>query len=188
MDPGFRRGDGEARMVRRSRRSESDRNTHRPHPSRPEDLADAGLVPAERVPALEAVAARYAVAITPAMAELIDPTDPHDPIARQFVPDPAELETRPEESADPIGDDVHAVRSGPDPPLSRPGAPQACAGLRRLLPLLLPPRDGGTRRRAPAAGGARRGAGLHRRPSRGLGGHRLGRRPAGRLAAPHSRR
>ena len=39
--------------------------------------------------ALEQVAARYAVAITPAMAELIDPADPHDPIARQFVPDAA---------------------------------------------------------------------------------------------------
>ena len=36
-----------------------------------------------------AVAARYAVAITPAMADLIDPHDPHDPIARQFVPDAA---------------------------------------------------------------------------------------------------
>ena len=39
--------------------------------------------------ALEQVAARYAVAITPAMADLIDPSDPHDPIARQFVPDRA---------------------------------------------------------------------------------------------------
>jgi lysine 2,3-aminomutase len=71
-----------------------------------------GLVSAERLPALEAVAARYAVAITPAMAELVDPTDPADPIARQFVPDPSELDTRPEELADPIGDDVHEVTPG----------------------------------------------------------------------------
>jgi lysine 2,3-aminomutase len=77
-----------------------------------EALGAAGLVPEDRIAALEDVAARYAVAITPAMAELIDPADPHDPIARQFVPDPAELDTRPEESPDPIGDDVHAVTPG----------------------------------------------------------------------------
>ena len=61
---------------------------------------------------LEAVAARYAVAITPAMAGLIDPDDPNDPIARQFVPDAAELQTTPEERVDPIGDDAHAVSEG----------------------------------------------------------------------------
>ena len=55
----------------------------------PGDLADAGLVGRERLGALQEVAARYAVAITPAIAELIDPSDPHDPIARQFVPDVA---------------------------------------------------------------------------------------------------
>jgi lysine 2,3-aminomutase len=79
---------------------------------RPAKLAAAGLVPESRIAALEQVAARYAVAITPAMAELIDARDPNDPIARQFVPDPAELETQPEESADPIGDDVHEVTPG----------------------------------------------------------------------------
>jgi lysine 2,3-aminomutase len=86
----------------------------RPGPTlrRPEDLARTGLVAADRVPALEAVVARYAVAITPAMAELIDPADARDPIARQFVPEPAELEARPGEDADPIGDDVHAVAPG----------------------------------------------------------------------------
>jgi len=76
------------------------------------DLAGAGLVTDDKLPALEQVAARYAVAITPAMTALIDPSDPHDPIARQFVPDPAELETRPKESADPIGDDAHSPIEG----------------------------------------------------------------------------
>ena len=38
-------------------------------------LAQAGLVPPERLPALEAVAARYAVAITPAMATLASLTE-----------------------------------------------------------------------------------------------------------------
>jgi lysine 2,3-aminomutase len=78
----------------------------------PEALAEAGLVPPERLKPLEDVAARYAVTLTPALAELIDPDDPEDPIARQFIPDPAELETRPEELADPIGDGAHAPARG----------------------------------------------------------------------------
>ncbi|MEZ5995574.1 MAG: lysine-2,3-aminomutase-like protein [Hyphomonadaceae bacterium] len=61
---------------------------------------------------LAAVAARYAVAITPAMEALIDPADPHDPIAAQFRPDVRELETAPDEAADPIGDDAHAPVKG----------------------------------------------------------------------------
>ncbi len=40
---------------------------------RPEDLAARGLVPPAEVAELNEVAARYAVAITPAMAALIDP-------------------------------------------------------------------------------------------------------------------
>lgn len=78
----------------------------------PADLVGAGLVAAERLAPLKHVAARYAVAITPAMADLIDPHDPADPIARQFVPDPAELDERPEERSDPIGDDAHAPVEG----------------------------------------------------------------------------
>jgi len=50
--------------------------------------------------------------VTPAMADLVDPTDPADPIARQFVPDAAELNTRPEELADPIGDAAHSPIPG----------------------------------------------------------------------------
>ncbi|QUD89107.1 lysine-2,3-aminomutase-like protein [Phenylobacterium montanum] len=68
------------------------------------ELADAGLIDADLLPALEKVAQRYALAITPAMAELIDQHDPNDPIARQFAPDEAELTITPEEAADPIGD------------------------------------------------------------------------------------
>jgi lysine 2,3-aminomutase len=76
------------------------------------DLEAAGLTPAEQRAALEKVAAQYAVAITPAMAALIDRADPNDPIARQFVPDAAELTTRPEERDDPIGDDAHSSVPG----------------------------------------------------------------------------
>lgn len=75
-------------------------------------LAQAGLVPPERLAALEAVAARYAVAITPAMAELIDPTNDDDPIARQFVPAPEELVAAPGEDPDPIGDHAHSPVEG----------------------------------------------------------------------------
>jgi len=75
-------------------------------------LADAGLLAPERLPALQQVAAQYAVAITPAMADLIDPTDQADPIARQFVPTPAELVQAPGEAADPIGDDAHSPVPG----------------------------------------------------------------------------
>ena len=78
----------------------------------PDDLAAAGLVSPAELPALRAVAARYAVSITPDMAELIDPSDPHDPIARQFVPRAEEVVTAPEERADPIGDAVHEKLPG----------------------------------------------------------------------------
>jgi len=76
------------------------------------DLAAAGLVPPDRVAALEKVAARYAVAVTPAIAALIDPADPRDPIARQFVPDAAELASQPQERGDPIGDNPHSPVEG----------------------------------------------------------------------------
>ncbi|HVY21391.1 MAG TPA: lysine-2,3-aminomutase-like protein [Bauldia sp.] len=78
----------------------------------PAALAAANLIPPSDIAPLEQVAARYAVAITPAMTALIDTADPHDPIARQFVPDARELNTTPDERADPIGDDVHEVAPG----------------------------------------------------------------------------
>ena len=79
---------------------------------RPSDLATANLISLDAIPALEEVAARYAVAVTPAMTQLIDSLDASDPIARQFIPDAAELVTTPEEIADPIGDNVHEVSEG----------------------------------------------------------------------------
>ncbi|MDJ1158926.1 lysine-2,3-aminomutase-like protein [Chelatococcus sp. SYSU_G07232] len=78
----------------------------------PADLHAAGLVPGEALARLEAVAARYAVAITPTVADLIEAADPDDPIALQFVPDATELETTPEERADPIGDHAHSPVEG----------------------------------------------------------------------------
>ncbi|MDB5462800.1 MAG: lysine-2,3-aminomutase-like protein, partial [Phenylobacterium sp.] len=78
----------------------------------PASLAGAGLVAPDRLAALERIATQYAVAITPSMADLMDPADPDDPIARQFVPSDAEMELRPEESADPVGDFAHSPVEG----------------------------------------------------------------------------
>jgi lysine 2,3-aminomutase len=78
-----------------------------------DDLTEAGVVDAAlRRGELEAVAARYSVAVTPALARLVDRADPDDPIARQFIPDPRELETQPIERADPIGDGAHSPLEG----------------------------------------------------------------------------
>ncbi|MFN3623339.1 MAG: lysine-2,3-aminomutase-like protein [Hyphomicrobium sp.] len=76
------------------------------------DLADAGLLSREKALEVARVGASYAVAVTPAMAELIDPADVSDPIARQFIPDARELDRHPAEDADPIGDGLKSPVPG----------------------------------------------------------------------------
>ncbi len=76
------------------------------------ELAATGLLSEAKRAGAAAVAERYAVAVTPALAALIDADDPLDPIARQFIPDAAELVTLPEERADPIGDLAHSPVEG----------------------------------------------------------------------------
>jgi len=78
----------------------------------PSELIAAGLAPPEKFADLARVTQRYAIAITPEIAALIDRADPDDRIARQFVPDIAELTTSPDERADPIGDDAHSPVEG----------------------------------------------------------------------------
>jgi len=78
----------------------------------PAELAAQGLVAESALPVLEQVAARYAVAVTPHVAALIDPADPADPIARQYIPDARELEQAQGEHPDPIGDHAHAPVAG----------------------------------------------------------------------------
>ncbi len=80
--------------------------------SRPADLVSAGLISAQRMDEIGRVAQRYAVALTTDLAELIDRGDPRDPIARQFVPVSGELDTKPQESADPISDEAHSPVAG----------------------------------------------------------------------------
>ncbi|MBM4337527.1 MAG: radical SAM protein, partial [Deltaproteobacteria bacterium] len=80
--------------------------------SDPDQLAEAGLVPAEKLEALHRVASRWAVSITPAMQARIDPADPADPIARQLVPSVAELAIASDEREDPIGDAAYSPVKG----------------------------------------------------------------------------
>ena len=153
----------------------------------PSDLVAAGLAPPEKLADLARVAERYAVAITPAVADLIDRADPNDPIARQFVPDIAELTTAPDERADPIGDHTHSPVEGivhryPDRVLL-----EARQRVRGLLPLLLPPRDGRAGQEGALRTTARCRARLHRGASRDLGSDPHRRRSAGALGAPPRR-
>lgn len=69
-----------------------------------QDLKLHGLVKDGAVADVQAVADRYAVAVTPLMLGLIDRADPQDPIRAQFIPTVHELNHRPEENADPIDD------------------------------------------------------------------------------------
>jgi lysine 2,3-aminomutase len=78
----------------------------------PAELVSHGLAAAADLPDLEKVAARYAVAVTPEIAALIDRDDPDDPIARQFIPGAEELVGGPGENADPIGDHTHSPAAG----------------------------------------------------------------------------
>jgi lysine 2,3-aminomutase len=75
-------------------------------------LVEAGLTAPADTNALTAVAERYAVAITPHIAGLIDRENPADPIARQFVPSPKELISTEGELTDPIGDQAHSPVKG----------------------------------------------------------------------------
>ena len=76
------------------------------------ELVAEGLAPEQALAELERVAARYAVAVTPAVAALIDSSDPDDPIARQYIPDARELDAQSNERDDPIGDHAHAPVDG----------------------------------------------------------------------------
>ena len=110
--------------------------------AQPAELVERGLAPAADLADLEQVAARYAVAVTPDIAALIDPGDPDDPIARQFIPsargtgERAGRKRRSDRRRRAFAGRRHRAS------LSRSGAVQAGSCLRGLLPLLFPPRNG----------------------------------------------
>jgi lysine 2,3-aminomutase len=78
----------------------------------PSELVARGLAPAAELATLQQVASRYAVAVTDAVVGLIDPADPNDPIARQYIPSAQELNVSAAERADPIGDAAHSPVAG----------------------------------------------------------------------------
>ena len=96
------------------------RSTPRPAPQPPVRatlrtagaLAEAGLLSQAALPAAEQVARRYAVAVTPHLADLMADRPIDDPIRRQFIPASEELLVTREELGDPIGDETHAPVKG----------------------------------------------------------------------------
>ena len=152
-----------------------------------EDLVSAGLIAPERRKEAAAVAARYAIALTPAVgapdrAGRFRRSDrPPIPARRARTHPPPGRGRRPDwrRAEEP------ASRSGP--PLSRPRADQARSGLRGLLPLLLPPRNDRPRRAGAERGGIRRRARLCAGASADLGGGADRRRSARPVAAPPRR-
>lgn len=61
---------------------------------------------------LQAVKDRYAFRVTDTVQSLITGTPDDDPIARQYIPTPAELNHTPQENEDPIGDEKHSPVKG----------------------------------------------------------------------------
>jgi lysine 2,3-aminomutase len=76
------------------------------------DLARAGFIAEADTPGIARVAARYSVAIPPAVHELLRSAASAPALMRQFVPTLDELRSAPGEDADPIGDHAHAPVKG----------------------------------------------------------------------------
>ncbi len=74
-------------------------------------LLTEGLAHPDRVAELRQVTSEFRLRISPLMREAMGNLAT-GPLARQFVPTPAELDVRPEERTDPIGDLTHKVAPG----------------------------------------------------------------------------
>ncbi|MGZ0188935.1 MAG: lysine-2,3-aminomutase-like protein [Alphaproteobacteria bacterium] len=75
------------------------------------DLAHAGLIAPDAVDSATDVGRRYAIRVTPQMAELMVGGD-DDPIRQQFLPHADELIPSADDLVDPIGDDAHSPLPG----------------------------------------------------------------------------
>ncbi|AGT07255.1 lysine-2,3-aminomutase-like protein [Paracoccus aminophilus] len=75
-------------------------------------MIEAGLAQPDEAARLEEVAAEFRLRISAEMHGAVRAGDPRDPVAAQFVPDARELQIRPEELADPIGDEAHSPVPG----------------------------------------------------------------------------
>ena len=71
-----------------------------------------GMIRTEETSLLRPAEQTLPVAIAPHLLAMIDPHDPDDPIARQFIPDVRETDVQPEESIDPIGDEAFSPCKG----------------------------------------------------------------------------
>ena len=77
-----------------------------------DDLIQHDLVNEADLPALQEVVENFSLSITDQMQQLIDKSDPEDPIAKQFIPSIKERNITSIERADPIGDNVHTTVKG----------------------------------------------------------------------------
>jgi len=78
--------------------------------TRLDELIEAGFCAPQDAPQLAEVLNRYSVAVPAEVAALI--AEAGAPMARQFIPDAAELRRLPQELADPIGDGAHEAAPG----------------------------------------------------------------------------
>jgi len=76
------------------------------------DLLARGLAAPEDAASLDAVVGQFSLSITPDLMALMPSGDAADPLARQFVPTPAEQAVDPRELPDPIGDHAHEPVKG----------------------------------------------------------------------------
>lgn len=104
MTPYFKQADEATQGVSGNGRQKSSKTV--------KDLAQQGLLDPTDRERLQAVAERFAVAITPAMLNLIEPGQAGDPIAAQFLPAVEELADSSNDLADPIGDKRHSPIPG----------------------------------------------------------------------------
>src|SRR3990167_6317608 len=70
------------------------------------------LISKNDLPDLQEVVETFSLAISEQMHQLIDKSDPNDPIAKQFVTSRKELTISSIEQIDPIGDEVHTTVKG----------------------------------------------------------------------------
>jgi lysine 2,3-aminomutase len=78
----------------------------------PQQLLAAGLIDADQLAEISAVAAHFSVGISPQIRSRIDSNAPDDPIAAQFVPSGQEMHWSETELHDPIGDEAHSPVAG----------------------------------------------------------------------------
>ena len=75
-------------------------------------LVAVDLVNSDDHDTIDAVSRRYAVAVPPEIVNAIRDGGIDGPVARQYLPSPAELDMAADETTDPIGDDAHSPTRG----------------------------------------------------------------------------